>query len=561
MPESLHRVNTLSRVATIASDFYHELDHQDVPEHVEIEQKPDLSWSNIKEYSVTRFSSLLEVHTANIRDINPFNDIGSLTANNWNYFFMGFFSWLSAAADFFCTAVAGTQIAAALGVSTSKITWGLSAVLMVRSAGAVIFGYWADNYSRKWPFIACVALFLALQIGTGFAKTYQQFLAIRAISGIAMGGTYGVGIATAIDDAPVKARSFLSGLFFSAYPIGFIMASIFWRAFEYTSHSWKTLFWFSSFLPAVLIAWRLCFPETKYFTKVLKARELIKQEQIEAGTYVKPSFKTKFTSTMTLCKKYWLMFIYLILLLAGANYLTHASQDLYPSMLRKQLEKSEDAIAVIITVINLGGVFGCLLVGALMEVTGRRLALLGCCVVGGAFTYPAYMLHNSSALMGAGFFLFGSVFGVWGVLPIHLSELSPPDARALVSGLAYQLGNLASSAASTIETRISDNYVLEYDAAGKAIRYNYSKTMAILTGAVFIYTIFFIFIGPEKFHRDLSSPVMKKYIAKVEEMEARGTEEQISLGETSEAKGVSDAIFEAKGTEEQISDISEQKSV
>lgn len=504
-------IQTLERVASHTSQFYHQLDHNDVPEHADEDTAPDLSWASIRHYAATRFTSLLELHTANIKDLNPLENLREMTLSNWNYFFMGFFAWMSASADFFCTAVAGTQIAESLNVTTAQITWGLSAVLMVRSSGAIVFGHWADTSSRKWPFITCVAMFCALQIGTGFAQTYRQFLAIRALSGICMGGTFGPGIATVLDDAPMKARSFLSGLYFAAYPLGFVFASVFWRAFEFTSHSWKTLFWFSSFLPGLLVVWRLACPETKYFRKVLQARELIKKDFPPP----KLTFKQRLSSYGKMCQKYWLLFSYLVLLLAGSNYLTHGSQDLYPSMLRKQLKMSENAIVVIITVVNIGGAIGCLIVGLMMEVTGRRLALIICAIGCGAFIYPTYMIQTEKALIGGGIFLFAFASGVWGVIPIHLSELSPPDARALVAGLAYQLGNLASSASSTIETTISENYVLEYE-NGVAVVFDYAKTMSILTGAVCIYLLFVVFVGHEKFHRDLSSPLIKRYIEKLD---------------------------------------------
>ena len=108
--------------------------------------------------------------------------------------------------------------------------------------------------------------------------------------------------------------------------------------------------------------------------------------------------------------------------------------------------------------------------------------------MGGCFTYPAFMLRSEKAILGAGFMLYFCVFGVWGILPIHLAELAPADARALVAGLSYQLGNLASAAASTIETQLADRYPLERDASGAVIKEDYAKVMAILTGSVFIFT-------------------------------------------------------------------------
>lgn len=498
------------------------------------EDKTDLTWNSIRHYLATRLSSLGNIHLEHTADLNPAAALHGMTARNWNFFFMGLFAWFSASFDFFLTSVSGTFIAESLNVTTKQITWGLSSVLMVRSVGAVIFGLWTDNYSRKWPFIATAAMFLALQIGTGFCTTYQQFLAVRAISGIAMGGTYATAAATSLDDSPIKARSFLSGLFFTAYPFGMIFAAIFWRAFKETEQTWKALFWFSAGFPFILIVWRLMTPETDYFQKVLKAKKLI---ALDATEVYFPKIG-RWTRFKTLVGKYWVLFIYLILLLAGSNFLAHSSQDMYPTMLRVQLEYSDNAQTVAIVVTNLGGVFGSLLVGVAMEVLGRRLSIVICCVIGGCFIYPALMLHTSSATLGCGFFMFFAVMGVWGVIPAHLSELSPPDARVLISGLAYQLGNLASSASSTIETQLAERWPLSWNDAGVAVRLDYAKTIAVFTGAVFIYTLVITLLGPEKFHRDLSSPVMKKYMDKVEEMERSHSSEYPSSLEKKDSDSV-----------------------
>ena len=59
---------------------------------------------------------------------------------------------------------------------------------MLRSVGALIFGTLADRYGRKWPMITCLVLFIVLELATGFTHNLRQFLGVRALYGIAMGG-------------------------------------------------------------------------------------------------------------------------------------------------------------------------------------------------------------------------------------------------------------------------------------------------------------------------------------------------------------------------------------
>ncbi|GME78248.1 unnamed protein product [Ambrosiozyma monospora] len=149
---------------------------------------------------------------------------------------------------------------------------------MLRSVGAVIFGFCGDRWGRKYPLIACYALFVVLEIGTGFCKTLKQFLGVRSLFGIAMGGCYGLAAATAIEDAPKKSRGFLSGIFLPGYNLGYIFATVFFRAFQTTEKEWRALFWFSAGPPFLLIIWRLSFGESKFFTELQEAKKRIQNK-------------------------------------------------------------------------------------------------------------------------------------------------------------------------------------------------------------------------------------------------------------------------------------------
>jgi MFS transporter, SHS family, lactate transporter len=110
---------------------------------------------------------------------------------------------------------------------------------MLRFVGAVIFGYCCDRYGRKWPWVVNQVLFIVLEMATGFTNTFKQFLAVRALFGIAMGGLYGNAIATALEDAPMECRGLLSGFLQQGYAFGYLLATVFARALNgTTSHEW-----------------------------------------------------------------------------------------------------------------------------------------------------------------------------------------------------------------------------------------------------------------------------------------------------------------------------------
>lgn len=96
---------------------------------------------------------------------------------------------------------------------------------MFRSVGAVAFGIAADRYGRKWPYVVNLILFIVLELGTGFCNTYKQFLAVRALYGVAMGGLYGNAAATALEDCPEAARGIISGMLQQGYAFGYLLAT------------------------------------------------------------------------------------------------------------------------------------------------------------------------------------------------------------------------------------------------------------------------------------------------------------------------------------------------
>jgi SHS family lactate transporter-like MFS transporter len=144
-------------------------------------------------YAATRFSTLKPAHD---KVPNPITLLRMLNLQQWLFFLVAFFAWSWDAFDFFTVSLTVTDLAETFGKTKADITWGITLVLMLRSVGSIIFGLAADRYGRKWPFIINNVLFIVLELGTGFCQTYEQFLGVRALFGIAMGGLYGNAAAT-----------------------------------------------------------------------------------------------------------------------------------------------------------------------------------------------------------------------------------------------------------------------------------------------------------------------------------------------------------------------------
>jgi SHS family lactate transporter-like MFS transporter len=394
--------------------------------------------------------------------------------------------WTWDSFDFFSVSLTITPLAAQFEKNVIDITWGITLVLMLRTVGSIIFGLAADRYGRKWPFIVNNALFIIFELATGFCRTYRQFLACRALFGIAMGGMYGNAVVTALEDCPPAARGIVSGILQVGYVLGYLLATVFARALVgTTSHGWRPLYWFGACPPVLIIIFRLCLPENQAFLD----REAVRQ----ANMHTTQTFTTE---TKIAFRRYWKRLIYMVLLVAGLNFQTHGTQDLYPTMLTNQYKFSANAVTVTQVVANLGAFAGGITIGHLSQSFGRRLSIIVASVVAGTLLYP-YTFVSTKAIIAPAFFGQFFIEGAIGVLPIHLSELSPGSLRTFTVGTAYQLGSLASSASSTIEATLGERFPLPSTVQGVK-RYNYGIVICIFTACSLVYVIILALIGPEK---------------------------------------------------------------
>jgi len=492
----------ITRTSTISPDFK-KTASKCISGSEQDELQLNLTWPSIRRYLITRLTDLIP-SKKNIREnkgqLNPLKGLSLIKGKQSLMILSAFLGWSWVAYDFFTISMNITELSKQFGKSVKDITWGITLVLMLRSVGSIIFGYLGDRYGRKWPLILNLLLVCFLEIGTGFVQTYQHFLGVRAVFGILLGGVYGNAAATALDDCPMEARGIVSGFLQQGYTFGYLMAVVFKRAIaDNSSKHWRAMFWFGSGVMFIIVIFRTFLPETKAFHQAMKATAFNRTHGIQEVSFIKKA--------VSALKSYWLMVIYLVLLMAGFNFMSHGSQDLYPTLLTVRYSFSEDKSTVTNCVANIGAMCGGIIIAHLSNFAGRRLSIIICCIAGGALIYP-WAFVSSSAINAGAFFLQFFIQGAWGIVPVHLSELAPPSFRSFVVGLAYQLGNLTSAASSTIESTLGERFPM-ISPSGKHI-YDYATVMAIFVGCVFVYVVFITFIGPER--RNMSFEMADKQI-------------------------------------------------
>jgi SHS family lactate transporter-like MFS transporter len=331
--------------------------------------------------------------------------------------------------DYFIVVLVYADIAEDFDVSLTKMAFLTTVTLLMRPVGALLFGMWADRIGRRIPLIVDVTFYSIVGFACAFAPNYAVLLVLRLLYGIGMGGEWGLGAALAMEKIPPEKRGFFSGVLQQGYSIGYLLAAVVFlgvRQIDIGIPSWRILFAFS-LLPALISLYvRQRVGESEAWEKT---QERIKVTQVKARTvFAQPAVLRRFA--------------YLILLMTAFNWMSHGTQDIYPTFLKEGLGFSADAALGIAVVYNIGAIVGGTVSGGLSQRFGRRRTIVVAALLGLPIV-PLFALSTQAGWLCLGSFLMQVVVqGAWGVIPAHLTELSPDEIRGFYPGVTYQLGNL-----------------------------------------------------------------------------------------------------------------------
>lgn len=415
---------------------------------------------------------------------NPFTLFAQLSAKDWIFFIVGFLAWMADAFDFHALSIQTTKLAKYYHRTNTDITTAITLTLLLRSVGAACFGLAGDKYGRKWPMVANMIILGLLQIATIYAQTFQQFLAVRSLFGLFMGGVYGNAIAMALENCPVDARGLMSGILQQGYSFGYVVAACANLGVGGSVESWKTVFWIGAGLSIAIGLIRICFPESKQFIEAKKAGKRAKAP----GVF--------WAETKKMLKQEWRMCIYCIILMTWFNFYSHTSQDSYTTFMLTQKHLANAPATRASILMKTGACVGGTIIGYLSQFVGRRRAIVMAAFLS-ACMIPAWILpEGERSLSASGFFIQFFIQGAWGVIPIHLNELSPPAFRSSFPGLTYQLGNMISSPSAQIVNAIAESHQVRTNQGKLASAYG--PTMGIATAIIAMGIAITAALGPEK---------------------------------------------------------------
>ena len=396
-----------------------------------------------------------------------------LNRDQRNTFVACFLGWALDALDFFLVTFVLIPIGHDFGQSIPKVAFAITLTLMMRPVGAFIFGLLGDKFGRRIPLMGDIIFYSVMELLTAFAPNFTVFLILRALFGIGMGGEWGLGASLAMESLPTQTRGLFSGILQQGYAVGYLLAAlVYWIVFPH--FGWRGLF-VTGVLPAFLVIYiRARVPESPVWQRDRICGE---RSPMKMSIFV---------------KRHGALFIYAALLMTAFNYMSHGTQDLYPTYLEKQRGFGVSAKSMISIVYATGAISGGAVMGYLSQQWGRRRVIILSAICG-MLLIPLWIFAPSTALLIMGGFLIQfMVQGAWGVVPVHLNELSPPEFRGTFPGLAYQLGNFAAAYAAQQQAWLAEHF---RSSNGQP---NYAITMALVEAVVFLVIILLAAIGREE---------------------------------------------------------------
>ncbi len=374
-----------------------------------------------------------------------------------------FLGWTLDAFDFFLVSFTLTAIAKEFGQTDKAIALSITLTLAFRPVGAFVFGLMADRYGRRLPLMIDLVFYSVVEVATGFAHSYTTFLVLRALFGIGMGGEWGVGASLAMEKAPAHRRGIFSGLLQEGYACGNLLAAVCFF-FVFPRWGWRPMFFIGG-LPALL---------------ALYVRSHVKESEVWERTR-----HTNWKEYARGVTSHWKLFFYLVALMAMMNFVSHGTQDMYPTFLQRDWGFTPQRRAVITAIGNIGAIIGGIVFGHYSDRIGRRKAIVLALVLA-IVTIPLWAYAPMLPLLILGAFIMQfMVQGAWGVIPAHINELSPDSVRGFLPGFAYQCGVLIASSVVYIEAVFAE-------------RTTYANAMALTAVTVFTLGAVAAWMGRER---------------------------------------------------------------
>ena len=325
--------------------------------------------------------------------------------------------------------------------------------------GGLIFGALGDRFGRARILTVSLLIYSICTGLSSFAGSFVGFCALLAMTGLGVGGVFGLSVALVADSVPDQSRAPALGLLQSLSSWGNLIAGLTGMGIgllaarhllPFDLPAWKAMFLIGS-VPAFLFAFVMV--RVKEPEKWVRARIAGKKSGVKFGSYA------------TLLKHpVWRKHAWLGLILCSAGIIglwalgnfhptivrsiveAHFAADHLPKAIIESKKTYWSSLALLLQ--NVGGFFGMLSLAKFAQIKGRKpafaIALLlsfFCTLLVFRFLREINQIYWMLPIMGFG------QFSVFGIYAIYLPELFPTSLRSTGTSFCYNFGRLLAATA------------------------------------------------------------------------------------------------------------------
>lgn len=332
--------------------------------------------------------------------------------------------------------------------------------------GGIIFGIMADKYGRVRVFSLTILIFSFFTGLCAIAPNYETFALFRFLSGLGLGGEFGIGMTLVSESWPKHKRSRATSIVALGFQAGIILATLTVTIIG-ANFGWRWAF-AVGVLPALFVAWT---------RKGLKEPEIWQnlKDNNKNTISVGKLFKNPRTTFTT---------IGLTIACAVQNFGFYGLMVWMPTMIANELQLPFKNTTFWTISTTIGMTVGILVFGWLCDKLGRRPSYIVFLLISAVSIWFYFQQTDMMVLI-----IFGSVIGFFvngmmGGYGALLAEHYPTDARSSAENIIFNVGRGIAGI-----SQVLIGYL--------AMQYSISYALALLSAAYLLSAFAFFFLIPE----------------------------------------------------------------
>ncbi|OCG12870.1 MFS transporter [Gilliamella apicola] len=368
--------------------------------------------------------------------------------------------------DMMILGVCFSLISVSFNLSKTDLGTLTSVTLLGAVLGGILFGVLADKYGRVRVFSWTILIFSLFTGLCAISPNYESFLIFRFLSGLGLGGEFGIGMTLVSESWPKNKRSRATSIVALGFQAGIILSTLTVN-FVGQSYGWRWAF-AVGVLPALFVAWTRKGLDEPEIWQNLKDQN---KNEIAVGKL----FKTPKTTATT---------IGLTIACAVQNFGFYGLMVWMPSMIASELKLPfKDTLYWTIST-TIGMSLGILIFGWLCDKFGRRPSYIIFLLISAVSIWFYFQQTDMIILIifgsAIGFFVNG-MMGGYGAL---LAEHYPTDARSSAENIIFNVGRGIAGISQVLIAYFATMYSISY-------------ALALLSATYLLSAAAFVFLIPE----------------------------------------------------------------